>query len=312
MFIFLKKAILKIIYLCKIYYRRIVYKLYFKRQMKKHRDACLVYFPEEGIGDLCIAMANLNAFKEEVNKKTILFLCDLNIIKSIAPLYDYVDEIDFIKVKKMNAIARTLAHGKYWRWYEKYHGANKLIIVSPWAYVSAGMLYYRKLDCLSLLADTAYRLEGKTTISFPHLKANEIPVDNNKKILFNLFSNSMVVPIEGFLPIAEYFKSLGYEIYTNCKDEKSYCLSGTKPYICTIIELYQNAKQFEYIVSIRSGILDLLASTGVKQIVFYNGINFFNLYSMKMWGGVDALELMCDDEQAMQKIKAFVEDRSGS
>lgn len=312
MFTFLKKAILKIIYLFKTYYRRIFYKPYFKRQMKKYHDACLVYFPEEGIGDLCIAMANLNSFKEKINKKTILFLCDLNIIKSVSSLYDYLGEIEFIKVKKMNAIARALAHGKYWRWYEKYHGANKLIIVSPWAYVSAGMLYYRKLDCLSLLADTAYRLEGKCKIEFPNLKANEIPATENKKILFNLFSNSMAAPIEIFLPIAEYFKSLGYEIYTNCKDEKSYCLSGTKPYICTIIELYQNAKQFEYIVSIRSGILDFLASSGVKQIVFYNGINFANLYSMKMWGCVNALELMCEDEFAMQKIKAFVEGGSES
>lgn len=292
----------------RIYFSRVSERIYLKRQMKKNRGKCTVVFPEGGIGDVCIAMAYLESFREKAGKEIILYLCDLGSLRTISSLYLGYDEIRYVKVSRMKSISRALSYRGRWRWYEKYHAANELIIASPWAYLTYGMLYYKKLDCLSVLSDTAYRLGGKGTIALPALEPDEKPETSGKSVLFNVFSNSLTVPVEKvFPPIAEYFAAAGYEVYTNCKDEQSYCLPGTKPYVATITELYKTARRFEYIVSIRSGILDFLAATGVKQIVFYNGISYVNLYSMKMWGCVDALELMWDDENAMQKIKAYVE-----
>ena len=299
-FIFFKKAINKI----SQFYHRFFQMFYFKRQMKKYPDACLAFIPETGIGDFIVSMAYLKSFKEQVNKKIILYIGNSNSLKYLINFYQSYDEVKYLKIKKMKNISKAGICMKKWSWYEKYHTRRKMIIISPWPYMNEGLLYFKKLNCIDLFADTVFRFEDKYEIDYP--KLNFKTFANNKKVLFNVSSYSSKISNDLFFPIVQYFQSLGYEIYTNCINENSYCLPNTKPYIASISELIENVKQFEYIVSVRSGILDLLASSKVKQIVIYENHRFFNLYSLKMWRCLDVLEMLPTEQNMMKKIVSFV------
>lgn len=299
----MKKFIKKMLILPVIFLDFIILKIYFRHQMKKNFDSFLVFIPEIGIGDFIIAMAYLKTFKEKADKKLILYVNNTSAIKALASFYESYDEIRYVKIKRMHRIVRICMHLKNWNWYERYRTENKLIIVSPWLYVNEGLLYFKKLNCLDLFADTVFRFEDTYEIDYPKLKFKTFT--DNKKVLFNISSYSSKISNDLFFPIVEYFQSLGYEIYTNCINENSFCLPNTKPFITSISDLIENIKQFEYIISVRSGILDLLASSKVKQIVIYENHRFLNLYSLKMWKCMDVLEMLSTEPKMMEKIKSF-------
>ena len=303
-FIFLKKAINKL----SQFYHRFFSMFYFKKQMKKNPDACLAFIPECGIGDFIISIAYLKSFKEQANKKIILYIGDSKSLRYLINFYQSYDEVKYLKIKKMKKISKAGICMKKWSWYEKYHNKRKMIIISPWPYVNEGLLYFKKLNCLDLFADTVFRFVDTYEIDYPKLKFKTFT--DNKKVLFNISSYSSKISNDLFFPIVEYFQSLGYEIYTNCINENSFCLPNTKPYIASINDLIENIKQFEYIISVRSGILDLLASSKVKQIVIYENHRFINLYSLKMWKCMDVLEMLPTEPKMMEKIKTFVNNNS--
>ncbi len=304
LFIFIKKSLNKI----SQFYHRFFQMFYFKRQMKKYPDSCLAFIPETGIGDFIVSMAYLKSFREQINKKIILYIGDSNSLRYLINFYQSYDEVKYLKIKKMKIISKASICMKNWPWYEKYHNQRKMVIISPWTYMNEGLLYFKKLNCLNLFADTVFRFEDNYEIDYPKLSFKTFT--DNKRVLFNISSYSSKISNDLFFPIVEYFQSLGYEIYTNCINENSFCLPNTKPYIASINDLIENIKQFEYIISVRSGILDLLASSKVKQIVIYENHRFINLYSLKMWKCMDVLEMLSTEPKMMEKIKFFVDKNS--
>ena len=110
-----------------------------------------------------------------------------------------------------------------------------------------------------------------------------------------------------FSPILEFFQNKKYIVYTNCFKDNDVCLPQTNRLKLDIFQLYTISNQFDYVVSVRSGILDFIASKARKQIVLYEHNNFMTLYTMKQWPDVEALEMYYDDSNLMKKIKEYVE-----
>lgn len=149
------------------------------------------------------------------------------------------------------------------------------------------------------LLSKALEVEEKP-ITYP--KINNISItsilnfDKNKKriCILNPYSTSMNFSIGLYENICQNLLNRGYIVYTNIVGSQQE-IKGSKPLQCSIYELYNIARKIPLIISIRSGILDFIISSGINMFVLYE-INssqeeqIANHYSLSEWGPHGKLE----------------------
>lgn len=106
-----------------------------------------------------------------------------------------------------------------------------------------------------------------------------------RTVVLNPYSNSAVMDTAGeafFEEACRLLKSRGYTVYTNTiRDQRP--VSGSLTLRCSLEEMLSIADRIPLVVSLRSGLLDLLAPTGVNMFVTYNKLWFSIWYNMKGW-----------------------------
>lgn len=102
-------------------------------------------------------------------------------------------------------------------------------------------------------------------------KVNKIlPLLNHKFILISPESGSNVVLTHTFWKdIYKYCRELGYEVFCNCTDMKSF-IPGTISIFLNYEEMMELAKYATLIIGLRSGLLECIASPNVPLIVLYS------------------------------------------
>ena len=282
------------------------YRAYLKHLCKKNKDYCNIVIFGGAIGDCCIAMAYLLEFRKKLERKINIIVSES--LKELVQCYDGYDKVTYVSKQAIVHMEFVTTRKFPWTWYFKQIDTPQLIITNPWIYLDRELLKLRDLNCLNIMRDIIYHLNENVRCQTPQIKYNQnIHIRGKKNILFNPFSNSMQCDPNIFNEIIDYFKLRGYNLYTNCINNDAFCFPGTERLVSSIFDLYNLIDQFECIVSIRSGILDLLASKNIKQIVLYDpNAGYKNLYSLKMWG-INALELYYDDNKIIEKINTFLE-----
>ena len=137
-------------------------------------------------------------------------------------------------------------------------------------------------------------------ITFPRIK--KLPITsildfnkNKKKIcILNPYSTSMNFSLGLYENICQSLINRGYVVYTNIIGSQQ-TIKGSKPLSCSIYELYNIACEIPLIVSIRSGILDFIISSGINMFVLYEikssqEEQIANHYTLSEWGPHGKLE----------------------
>ena len=142
---------------------------------------------------------------------------------------------------------------------------------------ASGYNKYRKNSNLSyrIMLSEIYNLPGDI-IDYPIIK--DYPIcsiskldeikENNKVCIINPYSNSMSCDSLYFEIIVDYLNKKGMTVYCNLVQGQK-PIKGSIPLYCPIEELYSICKKIPLFISLRSGILDYLISTGIDMFVVY-------------------------------------------
>lgn len=88
------------------------------------------------------------------------------------------------------------------------------------------------------------------------------------------------LPMNFWEILADKLRGMGYDLYLNITKASNY-ISGTKCFDLNIKECYILAQRAKYIISLRSGLIDVLAYTKSPAIVLYDTIGRFNRNTLK-------------------------------
>ena len=250
-------------------------------------------------------MAYLNQLKKTAQGKNMLLVSDN--LQNIVGFFSGHDKIAYISKKKMINMCYLLTKKIKWGWFEKKFEKKQILYTNPWFYRSG---IASQETVLEIMRKTIFRLGENVPCQFPHIETDrKTPrIRRGDSVLVNGDSNSTTINSSMFAAIIRFFSVQGFTVYTNCINEEAVCFQGTQRFVADLEELYKYANNFKYIVSVRSGIVDFLASKKVKFILLYAHNGYLPLYSIKQWPGVNALEMYYDDPNLMDKIKAYVEE----
>lgn len=106
----------------------------------------------------------------------------------------------------------------------------------------------------------------------------------HKTVIIAPYSLSMGVTMEIYNNLCTELLKRGYVVFTNVVEDQE-VVAGSQPLRCSIDELYSIACEIPLIVSVRSGILDLLAPSDINMFVVYEteDVNCINFVSLKEW-----------------------------
>ncbi|MBQ7594232.1 MAG: hypothetical protein IJU48_07750 [Synergistaceae bacterium] len=111
---------------------------------------------------------------------------------------------------------------------------------------------------------TYHGLKKEPVISIPNFEANK-----DKIVIINPYSNSMKTTMYLHEAVCEELTRRGYLVYTNVVGTQE-VVRGSLPLRCDIYEFYSIMCETPFIVSVRSGILDFAAPSGINMFVLYD------------------------------------------
>lgn len=146
-------------------------------------------------------------------------------------------------------------------------------------------------SAIELLKREIFKVDDKAGITYPKIKRvkkiTSIPGFYNNAsriVLINPYSNSMDSMLNIYKMIAKLLRQSGYIPYVNLVEGQEGIEQCEKLY-CSIEELYEIARHVAGVVSVRSGILDLLVNTGIPVFALYYNCTskFRNIYNLNAW-----------------------------
>lgn len=260
-----------------------------QKKYKEYEKLIVVLHP--GLGDICVACAHIKKFVENTNYIVICNSRYCDVVKQFG-----VDNVIGIPGSSCQEMAETYSSDIF-----RYLVSKKLrtntVLVDPIHYITAQSLVFREITALSVTKKAIYRLPDNTETAYPEININgSIANTNNQKyVIINPYSNSMYCDISFFEKVAEYCINIGYTVYCNLAPGQIPIRNST-PLQCSIEELYSWLLKAEFIVSMRSGILDYLIKGIKKAFVIYDDEKFYNFCTLSAWETKEMIEEVIYDK----------------
>lgn len=265
----------------------------------KH-EADLYVLMSRPIGDVVYGLAYVNSLKLKSCKNIVVFIEESK--DRLVQQYTGVDKICFFK-----------KNDKQWLRIQCLIGFRVLLKIArcfniygtvPWVFVHDNSIL--RMDALSIIRNEIFSLDENASIEYPCFADEPIvSIPNfenvkNKIIVLNPYSNSMISEnLSVFELIAKILLDDGYIVYTNIV-ENQLPIKGTLALFCSIYEFYSICNQVQFVISIRSGIIDLCISANTQFIVIYYpkvswkesySQGFFYDYTLQAWKTNNVTEL---------------------
>lgn len=271
-------------------------RLYKNILQKKSQDSTIV-FTGPGLGDTLYAMAYINDYQRIHPGRKIIIIAPLS-THEIINSYGGGQVTYYLKRTQYNRLRSF-----YWNATLSQKGIGDCIFntLTP---------FYRA-ECdnpenLYQLRTHVFGLNDNAKITYHNLlpakvvtHISDFESSCKRIVLFNLDSNSYRLSDDEklyFGRIADYLIRNGYIVYCNLVGEQL-PLDGTLPLRCDLHEFLAIAHQVPLIVSVRSGILDLLAPTNINMFISYSHNSLRRtIYSMANWGCGGQYKEVCYDE----------------
>ncbi len=264
------------------------------KALKRISDDESYVFLTDSIGDDIYALSLLQTFKKEQSKRIILF-CEKKKEKLVKVYSDIYDEIKIVDKNE-----------RLWKLICSYHRnkiaikigiKNRIYSTMPYHLFPIRGNYHH--DNLYLIGRGMLGIKGALNLNFPNIDQqyeDQALVDtmSQKTIVLNYGSKSMnCVSLPLFERIANDLVGRGYHVYTNIiKGQEP--IKNTDPLDCNIFDFYRVCNNACAVVSVRSGILDLIAGIRTPLLVFYFPLEtvygkssksekFYNRFTMEAW-----------------------------
>ena len=288
--------------------------VYRKLKTNKRSDSATVVLTHL-IGDSIYGLSCIENIKK---KYGFVYVIGNEKYKDIFDSYGCIDELILINDKsEYDKIECFLNSPFLSRRAKKY----KIFNTNPCIYPE--LLYGCKEDAISLIARRilGFDYEGVSYHKLGEIKVEAIKgfYDNcHRIVVINPYSTSVsFVDMELYKGICKLLSIRGFYVYTNVVGNQK-AIDGSMELRCSITELYSIARHISLVVSVRSGILDLLAASGVGMFVIYENCNknFQNMYRLSGWKTISRLrEINADqlDKTAILKeLETFIIEGKGN
>ena len=264
-------------------YRRIIHgqKIY-EQLIKKYGEDTIIYVQHyPGTGDVYITCALLQKF-HHMNygeKNYVITLIGQGAAK-IAGLLG-VDRVELLTQKDSDAMISFC----------QFMGGIKnfnILHYKPIA-MHTGILDmlagYHDLDFMTMYLSTVFkgmRWEDAETFPKPHDIQNRIDeyfeekgLQKRKTVILFPFANTIEdLPLDAWERLARHLRELGFSVCTNaaCVEQ---VIPGTKKVFVPYEDIIPFVEEAGYVVSIRSGICDIIAAADCKEFILYPTPNFY-------------------------------------
>ena len=287
-------------------------------QLKKDNE--LIIILTGAIGDSVYALAFLDAIKNQ-NKEKKIVVYGHSKWKDLLKSYTSIDRIEYIDSSDSDEIGDIKAIYGNNRVSEK---GKELGIINGNAF------YYKKCysaanpDIMYQLRTYIYNVGESAPITYHGIREGMYPInetnfgqnDFRKTVILNPFSGSaFMANSEIYEEIAKLLNTRGYNVFTNVVGDQEPVL-GTKPLSCSIYQLYDLCCKCPLIVSIRSGILDFVASSNINMFVIYENCSerIKKMYHLTNWECSGKIKELYPDntheekEQILNDFNVFIKE----
>lgn len=268
---------------------------------KEKNDVVFVNRPP--IGDTVYGMSSLDAFREKHPDKRIIVIGDeknAELIKS----YAHIDEIKLFPsdseiYKKMLILS----------------GFPKLCAIGAKHGVYMTLPMPKRIgntDAIRRQRLTVFHLNENAPITYHGFTKGKVFAINNfysikdKIVIINPYSTTMpYVTMPLYKKLCDILISRGYIVYTNVVGDQM-PVDGSEPLRCSIEELYSIACDISLIVSVRSGILDLIVKSNINMFVLYENVtksrcyDFYRLNAWRCRGDIE--EIYVNNKKMLEQI----------
>lgn len=262
----------------------------------------------KGIGDTVYGLAFLEAIKKQYHPQNIIVVGNKNQSELIMN-YD----------NNIMLVTYDLKKGEYNKYSSlincerriKVVNDNRFFITDPYCY------YYKSnkqnmSSAIDILRKYLFKLGDEAEITYPPIvtqKNSCIPnfdKEKSKIVVINPYSNSMESKRGIYQEMSELLAQKGFIVYTNVVDGQKK-IEGTRELCCSIDELVYIVSNCAGIVSVRSGILDLIINTGTSIFAIYERCTtkFKKIYNLKAWNGKSSIYEVTDNVENDIMLKIF-------
>ena len=271
----------------------------------KYREK-IVLVTSASIGDLVYLLSVLNNIKEEKCGNYIL-VCDKR-KEYLVKQYNLKIAVEYYNLNT------ELGHAIFYnfnssKWFGKLGKRCGIINTIPWV-----MYGFNDEETISQLVEILSLANGNIALQFPKPSfiSTISSIDNycqikDKIVLINpYYASEEKCEIYNELKIiTDNLISKGFLVYCNVVNEQK-AYPGTFPLRCDLDELFKIANEIPYVISVRSGILDYIASTQSKKIVIYPKslpANWINSYSLTQWKVSNVIEINLHSKDSKKQIR---------
>ncbi len=230
------------------------------REFKK--DTTYILCPYD-IGDALFVSGYVNAYKKRYNRERVCIVTKKS-LGFVGEIFEAVDE-----VIADNELARRL---------ELFSVAT-----STWSLKNFLFAHAERNLCRvqkNILPDndravlTFYRivlgLEDDAEFTLPHIDDQYNEGNYDDAVILMPYAVCLSLNKEDFWQkLAKEISALGYRVYTNVKDDSEKVIEGTLPFSYDLLTAASIAPKTKAVISLRSGICDLLAFTATDLYVLY-------------------------------------------
>ena len=256
------------------------------QELREYSDAGeLVIVLLKGIGDSVYGLSYIESLKAKYKSRSIVVVGNSK-LQSFIESYPCIDKF----------IPYDVSKGEYEK-YKAFMDCERIRILDGHDYIfntdPYQMRHGEQLTAIDIIRKQVLNLNESCFITYPNIKTVKVQAIEdfekkcNKIVVFNPYSNSVSnVGLETYAMMAEIIKSKGYIPYTNLvKGQKG--ISGTEELYCSIEELAEIVKQSAGVISIRSGLLDMVINTGTPIFAIYSNCTdkFRKIYDLNAWKG---------------------------
>lgn len=247
------------------------------RKQKNDDEVIICLFPK--MGDSVYGLAYAEQYKKETGKK-ICVLCVENLVSFINE-YKFVDRVITYKKRSLtNAYVQMFSlvrmHNK-----KRIKRDGLIANVPP-------MLFYKGLTCLEVYRDYIYQVKEDIYNLYPRIIEPitcipDFEKNKDKIVIINPYSFSQKINYGLYENIAKTLKKKGYIVYTNViKSLGQKVIAGTLAFDSNnMFEVYSIMEKIPLVVSVRTGMLDMIASGNSNIFAVYYNKQIANRFSIK-------------------------------
>lgn len=287
------------------------------RKLQRENPNTAIFLTSYAMGDVVYGLSYLRAWKARHPGTRITLIAGPK-LKDVIESYSGYDDVVYYDMSEKKGF-RTLVLLNRSKYYS-FKGQREQIFntVPPRVYGDK-----TGNNCLTLLKKYL-DLAQDTPIEYPQPRAAEVTAIpdfarvRDRVAVVNAYSSSSEVcscGLEIMNGVVETLRNRGYIVYSNVIGNQK-PLDGTLPLRCGIGELYWIADGIPIFVTVRSGVVDWLASTKSKKFILYGPKTtegFARMYEMAAWqtkGYREAFMARMSSQEILCQLGAWAEEKS--